>query len=74
VGVALLHIYAAVQVQEEFMSYEEFKAKFIEPIRKGQERDATPSDKGQMTRKLGILQTETAVGSGGRLLCRLCGP
>jgi hypothetical protein len=52
-------------VQEEFMLYEDFKVKFIEPIRRGQEREATPGDKGQMTKKLGILQTETAVGGSG---------
>lgn len=58
-------MYAAAQVQEEFMAYEDFKVKFIEPIRRGQEREASSSDKGQMTKKLGILQTETAVGACG---------
>lgn len=45
------------------MPFSKFKMKFIEPIQAGQARDATPSQKGQMTKKLGVLQVETQVGA-----------
>lgn len=53
-----------LQVQPEFMDAAEFKAKYIDPIKAGQERDATPHQKGQMTRRLSVLQDTTAVSGG----------
>jgi hypothetical protein len=61
------------QVQEFFMPHPDFKAKFIEPITRGQARDASPSEKAHATRRLSLLHDETAVsagcGCGSRLEC-----
>ena len=55
------------QVQPDFMDYTAFKKKFIDVIKAGQQRDATGSQKGQMTRKLSVLQDTTAVSRGQHL-------
>jgi hypothetical protein len=53
-----------LQVQPEFMNAADFKKKFIDPIKAGQERDATPAHKRTMTMRLSLLQTKTAVRGG----------
>jgi hypothetical protein len=57
----LLLLLLLLQVQEDYMDQASFEKKFVEPINRGQARDATPAHKGQMTKKLSILQAETAV-------------
>lgn len=51
------------------MFYNDFKTKYADVIKKGQERDATPHEKGLMTRRLAVLQTETAVSWRGPTAC-----
>lgn len=58
----LLAYIAAIQVQEEFMTFNKFEVKFIRPIQAGQARDAASWEKGLMTKRLGVLQVETQVG------------
>jgi hypothetical protein len=51
-----------VQVQD-FMPYDTFRDKFINPIKAGQAREATAPERRMMSRRLGVLQDETAVGA-----------